>query len=180
MVAHTYPLTVVGPKLQTLVKQARSTHQPVVLTSEETAQPIAVLMEMDAFERTQRYQQRLFYLQLMHLAHWLDKVEQQWEDETIRTDCVDAWKDSINLLWDISPESIRKLAASLILSVQQLAPERLTHQQVAALRHSLTLFPYPVLDDTTKEDAYQKLIESDLPPRFVLGDEIIKSYVEES
>lgn len=180
MSAHTYPINEVGAKLQTLVKQARSTHQPVVLTSEETAQPIAVVMEMDAFVQTQRYQHHLFYLQLMHLENWLDKTEQQWEDETIRAGCVTAWKESIKLLWDISPGPIRKFAASLILSVQKLTLERLTHAQIAALRHSLTLFRYPVLDETTKNDAYQRLIDCGLPPRFVLDNETVKSYIEES
>jgi len=180
MSVYTYPINEVETTLQSLVKQARSTRQPVVLTSEETAQPIAVVMEMDAFEQTQRYQQRLFYLQLIHLENWLDKTEQQWDDETIRKGCVNAWQESVKLLWDLAPEPIRKFAASLILSVQKLTPGRLTQTQLAALRHSLTLFRYPALDEATKKDAYQRLTACGLSPRFVLDNETIQSYLEES
>lgn len=139
MFAQTYPIHKTEPQLQTLVKQARTTGQPVILTSEETAQPIAVVMEIDTFEQTQRYQQQLFSLQIRHLENWLDRVEQSRADETVREACVNAWKENIKFVWDVAPEAVRTFAASLILATQKLVPEQLTQAQLSALRHSLTL-----------------------------------------
>jgi len=179
MIAHTYPINKAESNLRKLVKQARSTHRPVLLTSEETAAPVAVVLEIDAFEQTQRYQQLFFRLQLVYLKNWLTKLEQYWLDETVSEDDIATWKDNVKLLWEIAPRHLRKFAASFTLSVEKLTPERLTLDQIAALRHSLALFDYPELDTTTKRDAYQQLTRCGLPPKFVFDDEIIQSYLDE-
>lgn len=178
MITHTYPIYD-GSNLRTLVRQVQSTHQPIALTSEGAEQPVAIVLKVDAFEQTQRYRQHFFLLQLMFLDNWLDKAEQYWTNKSIRKECVNNWKDNIKLLWEISPEHLRKYAASFSLSVQRLSPENLTLDQIEALRNGLTLFHYPELDTVTKRDAYQKLTQSGLPPRFVFDNEIIQSYFDE-
>lgn len=134
---------------------------------------------MDIVEQTTPCQQHLFSQRLVQLESWLDRAEEQWEDEAIRRDCVNAWQANIKSVWDVAPEPVRKFAASFILSVQQLSPEQLTHEQIMALRHSLVLLRQPALDDATKSDGYQQLVDCGLPPRFVLGNEILELYLNE-
>jgi prevent-host-death family protein len=179
MITHTLTLQEAETWLRDLVKQAQTTHRPVILTAKENAEPIAVLIAVDAFEQWQRHQRQLFHLQLTHLAQWLDKVEQQWDAAT-RQGCVAAWQNSIKSLWDTSSEPVQRLCAALTLSVQRLAPDQLTLAQVAALRYCLALLRDSAPTEAEIEQAHQQLIDSGLPPTMVFDDTMVQLYTDES
>jgi len=166
-------------QLYELVKQAQSTHRPIILTAEETAEPVAVVMEINTFELWQRHRQQLYHLQLKHLAQWLDEVEQQWNNPIIRQECIAAWQSGIKSLWNVCPDANRELCAALALSVQRLAPERLTREQIAALRHCLELLRDPAPSKTALEEAHRRLTESGLPPTMAFDNKTVQLYVDE-
>ena len=180
MTTHTVRLTEVDTQLLKLVKQTQTTHQPVILTAAGTDKPVAVLLDSSAFEETQRNQQRLFHLQKSELMHSLERVQEKWDDLSIRQECIAVWQDSIKALWDVSPAGTRRFCASLALSVQQLTPERLSRAQIDALRNALNLLCNSELDDAEVQIAYQKLRDSHLPPRLVFDQELVQSYIDES
>ncbi len=176
---HTLTLREAETRLRELVEQAQATREPIVVTTEETAEPVAAVMSIHALEQWHRQQQQLFQLQHRYLAQWLDQVEQQWDDITTRRDCVSAWQSNIKSLWDVCPESSRKLCTALILSVQRLSPEHLTRKQIDALRYSLMLLRDPVINEATLEKAHKRLIESGLSPMMTFDDEIVELYMDE-
>lgn len=178
--AYTITLNEAETQLRKLVEQTQATHTPVVLTAEGTQRPIAVLLESDAFEETQRNQQRLFHLQRVALLHWLDRVQEKWDDPSIRQKCVTIWQENIKTLWDVGPTRVRGFCTSLALSVQQLDADRLSWAQVAALRTALTVLQAADPDESTIQAAYQKLRESGLPPRLTFEREVAQSYIDES
>lgn len=177
--SYTLPLSEAGTQLQNLVKRTRATHTPVLLTSEETSAPVAVVLEIDAYEHTQRQQQQLYQLQLLQLKQMLERVTQHWEDCTLRQECVESLQDGIQILWDVCPEGARGLCASLTLVVNQLAAEHLTLAQVAALQFAVKLLRYSTPDANDVEVAYRKLTESGIPPTISLDKTTIQSYIDE-
>lgn len=179
MAPYTVTLREAETQLRQLVQRTQTTHQLVVLTTEETAKPLAVVMEMDAFEQTQRDRQRLFHLQRIHLAQWLDRAEQQWHDESIRQACIVTWQQSIKALWEVCPQPVRVLCANLALAVKHLSIERFSLEQMMALRYCLDLLRDAAPDQAAIESAYEKLIDSQLPPRLVFNNNIIQSYLDE-
>lgn len=180
MAPYTLPVSEAEINLRDLIKRTQTTHNPVLLTSEETAKPVAVVMEIDAYEHVQRQQQRLYQLQLMQLKQSLSQVEQQWKDKSLRKECIAIWQANIVSLWDVCPEPARGLCASLMLSVKLLDEEQLSLGQVAALQYCIKLLRYSAPDDADIETAYQQLIESGIPPMLSFDDSFIQSYIDES
>jgi hypothetical protein len=131
---------------------------------------------MATFEQTERDRQRLFHLRRIYLAQWLDRAEQQWHDPSIRQECITAWPQSVKSLWETCPQPTRILCANLALSVKQLKVAYFTLEQIASLRHCLELLRDIAPDQATLETAYQKLIDSGLPPRFAFDHNLIQSY----
>lgn len=82
-------------------------------------------------------------------------------------------------LWEICPEPVRGLCASLILSVKLLNAELLSLKQVAALQYCVALLRSVTPEETEIERAYQLLIDCGLPPLLPLSEEIIQSYIDE-
>ncbi|MEZ4867129.1 MAG: type II toxin-antitoxin system Phd/YefM family antitoxin [Caldilineaceae bacterium] len=179
MSTYTITLNEAETQLRKLVEQAQATHRPVILTAEGTHKPVAVLLESNAFEETQRDRQQLFQLQRAILFHWLERVEEKWNDPAIRQRFVAVWQDNIKTLWDKSPIGARRFCTSLALSVQQLSAERLSIEQVTALRYALDVLRVADPDDNMVRVAYQKLRDNHLSPRLTFDRELAQSYIDE-
>ena len=68
----------------------------------------------------------------------------------------------------------------MTLSAQRLVPEQFAPAQIAALRYGLELLRDPVPAEAAIEEAYQRLIESGLPPTMAFDDEMVQLYIDES
>ncbi len=178
-VPHTLTLREAESRLRELVAQAQATREPIVVTTEETAEPVAAVMGIQALEKWHRQQLQLFHLQHRYLMAWLDRVEQEWDDITVRREFVSAWQSTIPSLWEVCPESSRMLCTILTLSVQRLDPEHLTQTQLEALRHSLTSLRDPTISEATIEKVNQRLIESGLSPMMTFDDKMVQLYIDE-
>lgn len=147
-----------------LIKRTQTTQAPIMLTVEGVTEPAVVLMKFDTYEKSQRQQQQLYQLQLFHLKQWLDRVEEQWGDRSVRTECVAVWQEDLTLLWEVCPEPVRGLCASLRLAIKRLDADRLSPPQVAALRYCITLLQSVIPTEAEIDQAYQQLSQSGLPP----------------
>ena len=122
MKAYTLTLGEAETQLRDLVKRAQSTHRPVVLTTEESAEPMVVLLESSAFEKLRQREKQLFHLQLGRLFQHLDNVQEEWDDHTKRQKFVKAFCSSTRALWDVCPADERGLCVTLRMASRRLAP----------------------------------------------------------
>ncbi|MBV7334174.1 type II toxin-antitoxin system Phd/YefM family antitoxin [Chloroflexi bacterium TSY] len=167
-------------QLRALVERTQSTHRPIILTNEETSEPMVVMVEIDAYEQAQRQQFRLYHLQLTHLSQWLDRVEQNWDDNALHNECILAWQNTMEPLWESCPEQMKDLCVALRLSVKQLQPPRFTREQIAALRCCLKLLRDTAPSEAEEEEAHQKLIEAGIPAMLAFDDDsLLNSYLAE-
>ncbi|MFZ4657341.1 MAG: hypothetical protein ACOYNY_10040 [Caldilineaceae bacterium] len=180
MISYTVPIKPTNTSVMDLLQQTQLTPLPLFLTVEGGTAPVVVMMQLEAYEKSQRQQQQFYQLQLFHLKQWLTRVEEQWADRSTRAECVAAWQGSMTLLWEICPEPARGLCASLMLAVKRLDADRLSPPQIAAPRYCITLLQSVIPSETEIDKAYQQLSQSGLPPRVSFDQNLVQSYVDES
>ncbi|MFZ4664241.1 MAG: hypothetical protein ACOYNY_45010 [Caldilineaceae bacterium] len=182
MTPYTLPIDRSDTQVLELIKRAQAIQRPLMLLVDSNPEPVAVLLKKDAYEQTQQQQERLrqqsYQLQLLQLKQALDRVEQQYDDAA-RMACIAIWQERIAFLWEVCPESVRGLCASLMLSVKLLKAETLSQMQISALQYCVALLRSVTPDEAEIEHAYHLLIDSDLPPALAFSDSLIQSYIDE-
>lgn len=183
--SHTLTLREAETRLRDLVKQAQITRQPVVLTAEETAKPVAVLVTSDDYEATQQQRQLLFSRQLDHLTNLLEGIASSDTLSTADRDAtrgkqLTALRDGLSVLFDIGSERHQLLTAMLELAVRRLRPTDVSNAHVNALRRGLETLRSPFITETDIEACYTALLDSGIPPGFAYDDDMVQLYVAES
>src|SRR5689334_8264197 len=79
MTIQTFTIREAETQLHDLVKQAQATHQPVILTSEETTAPVAVLVEPEQYAATITNAKEVLAARLNKLEALLDLLTTQWD-----------------------------------------------------------------------------------------------------
>ncbi|MCE7983490.1 MAG: hypothetical protein DYG89_20145 [Caldilinea sp. CFX5] len=180
---YTHPIRLAEPTLLELAKRTQTTQAPIKVTVEGMSESALVLMKLDAYEKNQQQQQRLYQrlyqLQLLQLKQWLDRVEEQWDERSLRTEFVATWQENITQLWEVCPEPSRGLCASLMLAIKRLDAGRLSLSQIAALRYCLTLLQSVIPSDAEVDHAYRLLSQSGLPPKVSFDQSFVQSYLDE-
>lgn len=166
-------------QLRELVMRTRTTHRPILLTSAETSEPIAVLLESHIFEKLQRQERHLFQLQLRQLLQQIEVVEAQWADKAARREFIDTFPANTHTLWRICPEQEQDLCVTLDLAAHRLSAERLTQQQLAALHHCIRLLQTGSLGEPELASCERRLIEAGLPPILNGSESLVQLYMGE-
>lgn len=179
MTPYTVPIKPTNTPVMDLIQQTESTPRPLILTVEGRTAPMVVMMKLDAYEKSQQQQQQFYQLQLFSLKQSLTRVEEQWTDRSVRTECVVGWQGSMALLWELCPEPARGLCASLMLAVKRLDADRLSLPQIAALRYCITLLQSVTPSEREIDEAYQQLSQSGLPPKVSFDQSFVQSYLDE-
>ena len=179
MAPHILTIPDVAKQLPELFKEAKRADHPLWLTVEKDAEPVAVVMEVDEYEEVQKRTYRLYHWQLLHLRQWLDRVERFWDNEQLRAECVQTWQENSWLLWEVAPKAVREFVAGLTLSAKRMDSKTLSKEQIIALRYALDSIEGAAPNIATIEEAYQRLIESGLPPMLSLDDELVQLYLDE-
>lgn len=180
MTPYTVPISEEQTQVLQLIDRTKSTRRPLLLTREASAEPMAVLLEIDDYTQTQLYPQRLYHLQLSYLKQWLDRVELQWADRAIRKECVEVLQNSMKALWDVTPKSIQQFCVALGLSVKHLTVERFSLDQVRTLRFCLELLRDTEPNKTELDKAYQLLFDNGIPPMIPYdNDKLLPLYLDE-
>lgn len=179
MSLQTLTIQEVPTKLPFVFRDGNKPYYPVWLTLEDAAEPVAVVMGTHEYEQMQRQKRQLYHMKLLYLQQWLERVEQQWDNQTIRAACIKAWQDNIESLWNIAPEPLKGLCAALILSIRQLHIDRLTTEQISALNYCVRLIRNSAPTDAEFGEAHHLLATSGIAPMVSLEEETIQSYLDE-
>jgi hypothetical protein len=161
------------------VQRTRTTHQPVVVTTEETSEPLVVMLEMIAFERFQRRERQLFHLQLQHLLRLVETTEQAWQKLETRIEFVTAFRAGIRMLWEICPPTVNGFCAGLRMATNRLSVDSLTSTQLNALRTSLDLLRQESLSEIAIDAGFQKLTECGLSPTITGNAALVQMYMDD-
>lgn len=180
MTIQTFTIREAETQLHDLVKQAQMTHQPVILTSEETTAPVAVLTPLfsDEMNNTQIGAHRL---------EMLESVLQMWqqfrnEPET-SADYAHLFQSQLRLLSQSdlyrNPD-FSALIMLLRLAVRQVSTSPLI-AQFEALRFGLNALKSADIKTDSLSKVDEMLLNSGLSVQADLGDEeLLKRYVEAS
>ena len=180
MTPYTVPIKLTNTPVMDLLQQTQTTPRPLILTVEGMTAPMAVMMNLDVYEKNQRRDYLFYQLQITQLEQWLDRVEEQWQEPAIRQACVTTWQSNIAALWDVAPDPVQELCAALSLSVKSLTPDQLSHEQVGALRYCMDLLRDSDPTAAAIEAAHERLIKSGIPPLLSFEDDsLAQSYLDE-
>jgi len=162
-----------------LIKQTKQSQLPVLLTTDETSEPMAFLVESALFHRMQQIARQLFHMQLHQLLQQLQAVEQDWGDEDLQEEFVRTFPERARALWDISIDEAKGLSVTLDLAARHLDLQSLKVEQVQALRYCLGLMRQSLVTEDELDICHRRLIESGLPPMMGGSDELVELYLEE-
>lgn len=166
-------------QLRNLVKRTQTTHRPIMLTNEELAEPIAVLVESSVFETLQRKERQLFHLQLRQLLQAIATIETQWDEPAARQEFIATFAAGVTSLWKAAPENTKDLCVTLDLAARRLSLQRVTLPQIAALRNCLELLQDGTHDDVLIAQCEQRLIASGLPPTIGGSALLVEAYMND-
>lgn len=166
-------------QLRNLVHRTQATRRPILLTTEDTLEPMVVLLESSVFEGWQRKERQFFQLQLRQLAQQLAMVEQQWTDVSVRQSFVDAFPSSTATLWQLCPEDAQDLCVTLDMAAHRLSLKSITLKQLAALRCCLHLLQDGAPTEAAMESCERQLIEAGLSPIMSGSESLVQLYMDE-
>ena len=166
-------------QLRNLVQRTQVTHRPILLTTEDTLEPMVVLLESSVFEEWQRKERQFFQLQLRQLAQQLDVVESQWADLSVRQHFVDLFPVSTAALWKLCPDEAQDLCVTLDMAARRLTIKSLARDQLAALRSCLHLLQDGAPTEAAIEASERQLMAAGLPPIVSGSASLAKLYMDE-
>lgn len=170
-------------QLQALVNQTQFTHQPVILTNEETATPVAVLMESEQYAASFMMPELVLSTRLNKLFELLSTLDTQWNKEMIRQAFPSAWRWHLEGIWEGSRQReapFRQLVVLLQMAARQLQMTEFTRAHLALLHSCCQVLRQSTvrLEDLARCD--RALIQLGFPVLLEFSDEMIAHYVEES
>lgn len=116
---------------------------------------------------------------LAELRRLLASLEENWSSNLVRELFPKLLQDNLRLLWRIAQPSQRKVCSMLVLAASNIDPDRLTHQQIAAIHFALDLLEQKSVTDADLDACDERLTAVNLPPAFALDAETVQSYLEE-
>lgn len=166
-------------QLRDLVHRTQMTHRPIMLTTDDTLEPMVVLLESSVFEELRRKERQFFQVQLRHLVQQLEVVEQQWTDVVARQRFVDDFPTGAKALWKLCPEDAQDLCVTLDMAARRLSIESITIQQLATLRNCLHLLQDGAPTEAAIESCERQLMNSGLSPLMSGSESLVKLYMDE-
>ncbi|MEZ4865416.1 MAG: hypothetical protein R3C14_29170 [Caldilineaceae bacterium] len=166
-------------QLRALVQRTQVTHRPIMLTTEDTLEPMVVLLESSVYEELQRKERQFFQIQLRQLDQQLDGAEKQWVDSNARRRFVDAFPTGTHALWKLCPADAQDLCVTLDMAAHRLSMESVTIEQLAALRHCLRLLQDGAPTETAIESCERQLLASGLSTLMSGSESLVQLYMDE-
>jgi len=94
-------------QLRDLVKRTQTTHKPVVLTAEGTAEPVALLVEANEYALPNGDSVADLATHLNKLEQLLDLLDTLWQVEAVRQPFPSAWRWRLEGIWHASRQRER-------------------------------------------------------------------------
>lgn len=164
--------------LRALVERTQTTRRPILLTNENLAEPIAVLVESGVFELLRRKERQLFQLQLRQLLQEILAFDAEWHETVTHASFASSFPSGTHALWQACPEELQDLCVTLDLAARRLSPDQVTRQQLSALRSCLELLQDGAPDEQRIAQCEQELINVGLPPTMGGSDTLVQAYRE--
>ncbi len=180
---HTLTLREAETRLRELVEQAQVTHRPIILTAEETTQPVAVLMEVDRYAITSGNPSLILTTRLRKLGELLDLLKNHWDVNAIRQAFPQTWCWHLEGVWEASQHReppFRQLVMLLQMAGDDLDMTQFTEADVLLWRECLDVLKQPVVTPGDLAHCDEALIEHDFPVLLNLDEDTVALYVAES
>ena len=104
----------VEKQLRNLIARTQHTEQPIIFTTEETAEPVAVLVNSDLFTILQKREQQLFQLRLQELQRQFDLLAQSQPTTSDLAQSIADFQQAARTLWSICPKPQRSLCVTFV------------------------------------------------------------------
>ncbi|MEM7539050.1 MAG: hypothetical protein AAF639_43230 [Chloroflexota bacterium] len=180
MMPYTLPIKEAETKtLGELVQFTQTDQRPLILTKDDTAEAVMVLLNPHRFDVFQSEKIELYEVQLLRLMLELDRVERRWGDSAVRQAFVKNFPKRTLKLWKSCPENMQELCVTLDLAAKHLVIELLTKDAIDALRFCLDLIIRDVTDEDKIDACEYKLTSAGLPPIMGGSNELVELYLEE-
>ena len=183
MTLQTFTIREAETQLHDLVKQAQATHQPVILTSEETTAPVVVLLEPDQYAATITNTKEILAVRLNKLEALLDLLTAQWDVANIRQAFPSALRWYLEGVWEASQHRelpFRQLVVILQMAAQGLQMTEFTHTHLTLCRQCLQILHQATVSQDDFAQCDDALIEQGFPVLLNFDEEMVALYVDES
>lgn len=185
MMTTSYTVTIreAETQLRDLVVWTQATRRPIVLTAEETTQPVAVLIEADKYAATSAEPTIVLAARLRKLGELLDVLHANWDVETIRQAFPSAWRWHLEGVWEASQHRerpFRQLVVLLQMAADGLEMSQFTPGDLTLWRECLNILRQPVVTSEELARCDEALIQRDFPVLLDFDDDLVSSYVAES
>lgn len=170
-------------QLQHLVKQAQTTHRPVILTSEETLEPVAVLLEPEQYAAVAIDPTLILSTRIGKLEKLLELLAAQWERSAVRQAFPGAWQWHLEGVWQASrhrERPFRQLVVLLQMAGQDLKMAAFTQEHLALWRKCLNTLRQPQVSLASLIECDTALSQQGFPVLLALEEDMIDLYVAES
>jgi len=179
----TLPVREAGHQLQYLVDQTRSTYQPVILTNDQTAEPMAILIDPEIYKRFVLNYETILTRRLNKVSELLDTLAQQSHIEMVRQAFPAAWRWYLEGVWEASEDreaSFRQLTILLQMAIDGMNMANFTQNHLATLQKCLRVLRKPEVDQDDLIDCDDALIQMGLPVLLSFDEEVLALYVDET
>ena len=123
-------------QLYALVDQAQN-EQPVVLTNDQTAEPVAMLIEPALYSQLTRNDTARLVSRISKINELVELLAQQWHVEPIRQAFPSTWRWYLEGIWEASShreEPFRQLVVLLQIALDDFAMSDFTKNHLSVLQ----------------------------------------------
>lgn len=120
-----------------------------------------------------------FQRALADLRRLLQSVEQNWSNALVRQVFVQLIEPQLRTLWRFAPPLLSELGGMLVLAATHLDAQRLTQEQLQALRVGVSLLAHPTVTDTELDEWQDRCILAGIPPALTFPEAMVQSYIDE-
>lgn len=166
-------------QLRKLIERTQHTQQPIVFTTEDTAEAVAVLVDSNVFALLQKRERQLFHLRLQELQRRLERFEQSQPTETELPQLIDEFQQAARILWSVCPKPQRSLCVSFVMATRRLAPDPRLSEQLRVLSAGIDLLREDLPDADDVAAYRQSLFACGLPPIMGGDNRLSQLYLDE-
>lgn len=177
MTLYTLSIHQVEKQLRNLIARTQDTEQPIVFTTEETAEPVAVLVNSNLFALLQKREQQLFHLRLQELQRQLDHLAQSPSIGSNLAPLIAAFQQAARTLWSICPKPQQSLCVTFVMAVRRLTPDPRFSEQLAVLATGIDLLREDQPNSERIAVYRQALFACGLPPTMGGDNQLAQLYL---
>lgn len=179
MTLYTLSIHEVEKQLRNLIERTQHTQQPIVFTTEETAEPVAVLIDSSMFALLQKRERQLFHLRLQELQRRLERLAQSQLTAGELAQSIDEFQQAARTLWSVCPKPQRSLCVTFVMATRRLAPEPRFTEQLRVLSAGIDLLREDLPDADGVAAYRQSLFACGLPPTMGGDNRLSQLYLDE-